>query len=102
MSKGPSPSGWVFARITLALVIAFVLGYRWQQGGLTWPLILMSVLIMALLLFEILTADRRREQLDFYPDGRPVPRRRATDHQREVDDTDLLPGGRVRTIPGGP
>jgi len=57
--------GWVVARITLALTIAGVLGYRWHLGWLSWPLILMCAFISLLLLLEILTADR--------------PRRRATD-----------------------
>ena len=99
-NNGLRQSGWVFARIALSLIIAFVLGYRWHQGGLTWPLVLMSALIMSLLLLEIFTADRRREQLDSYPDGRPVPRRRATDYQPGVDRA-LAPEDRVRTSPGG-
>src|SRR5712671_427863 len=98
--NGPRQSGWVFARIALSLIIAFVLGNRWHQGLLTWPLILMSALIMGLLLLEIFTADRRREQLDFHPDGRPVPRRRATDYQPGVD-TAVAPEDGVRTSPGG-
>ena len=90
--------GWVVARITLALLIAGVLGYRWHEGLLSWPLILMSAFILGLLLVEIFTADRRREARDFYPDGRPIPRRRATDHQA-LPDTVIGPEVRVRTMP---
>ena len=101
MSYGSPPSkGWVLARVALALVIAFVLGRRWTQGWLTWPLVLMSALIIGLLLFEIFTTDRRHEQLDFYPDGRPVPRRRATDHKPTEIDAEAAPEGRVTTSPG--
>jgi hypothetical protein len=98
--KGPRPSGWVFARIAVSLIIAFVLGYRWHQGWLTWPLVLMSALIMGLLLVEIFTTDRRREQRDSYPDGRPVPRRRATDYKPTEIDAGDAPEGRVTTSPG--
>lgn len=95
--NGPRPSGWVCVRVALALIIACVLGYRWHQGWLTWPLILMCVFISALLVLEMFTADRRHEQLNFYADGRPVPRRRATDYKAAVvaqEDTRATPGGR--------
>jgi len=82
--NGPRPSGWVCVRVALALIIACVLGYRWHQGWLSWPLILMCAFISGLLVLEMFTADRRREQLDFYADGRPVPRRRATDYTAAV------------------
>ena len=101
MKHGIPPSaGWVLARVALALIIAFVLGRRWNQGWLTWPLILMSAFIMGLLLIEIFTTDRRREQRDFYPDGRPVPRRRATDYKPTEIDAEAAPEGRVTTSPG--
>jgi hypothetical protein len=94
----PRPSGWVFARVALALAIAGVLGYRWHEGWLSWPMILMSAFISGLLLLEILTADRRREQRDFYADGRPVPRRRATDNMAAEGASE----NKVTTSPGGP
>ena len=101
MNHGSPPSSaWVLARIALSLIIAFVLGYRWNQGWLTWPLILMSAFIMGLLLIEIFTTDRRREQLDFYRDGRPVPKRRATDYKPTEIDAEAAPEGRVTTAPG--
>ena len=89
--------GWVVARITLALVIAGVLGYRWHEGLLTWPLILMSAFIGGLLLVEIFTADRRREQRNLYADGPPGPRRRATDYRP----AEIAPEDRVRSSLGG-
>jgi hypothetical protein len=95
--RNPRPSVWVFARLALALVIAGALGYRWQQGWLTWPLILMSAFISGLLLLEILTAERRQTERDSYADGRPVPRRRATDHKT----ADVASEHRVITAPGG-
>ena len=95
--SSPRPSVWVFARLALALVIAGALGYRWNQGWLTWPLILMSAFISGLLLLEMLTAERRRAERGSYADGRPVPRRRATDHQS----AEVAPEDRVVTAPGG-
>jgi len=71
----------VLARLVLALTVAVVLGYRWQEGLLTWPLVLMSAFISTLLLIDIFTGDRRLEDRDFYADGRATPRRRATDYQ---------------------
>ena len=101
MKHGIPPSaGWVLARVALALIIAFVLGRRWNQGWLTWPLILMSAFIMGLLLIEIFTTDRRREQRDFYRDGRPVPKRRATDYKPTEIDAEAAYEDRVRTAPG--
>lgn len=88
---------WVVVRITLALAIVGVLGYFWHQGQLTWPLILMSAFIGGLLLVEIYTADRRREQRDSDADGRPIPRRRETDYKL----AEVAPEDSVRTSPGG-
>ena len=83
--KNPPPSAWVFARLALALAIAGVLAHRWEQGLLTWPLILMSGFILGLLLLEMFTADRKEDQRNFDADGRPVsglsshrPRRRGS------------------------
>ena len=89
--------GWVVARITLAMVIAGVLGYRWNQGLLSWPLVLMSAFILGLLVLEIFTAtDRRRAQRELETDGRPVPRRRATDYKA----VEAAPEDGIRTFPG--
>ena len=88
---------WVVVRITVALAIVGVLGYRWYHGGLTWLLILMSAFISGLLLLEILTGDRRREQRDSDADGRPISRRRATDYKP----AEVAPEDGVRTSPGG-
>lgn len=79
--RSPLPSGWVFARLALTLVIAAVLGDRGHEDWVSWPLILMSAFTSGLVLLVILTAERRRAERDSYADGRPVPRRRATDHK---------------------
>jgi len=79
--RNPRPSGWLLARVTVASIIAILFGYRWQEGWLTWPLISMSAIVLALLLLEVFTADRRRKEQDVYADGRPVPRRRSTDRK---------------------
>ncbi len=95
--RNPRPSGWVFARVALGLAIAGVLGYRWHEGWLSWPLILMCAFISGLLVLEIFTVNRRSVQRDFYPDGRPVQRRRATDYVP----AEVAPEDRVTTIPDG-
>jgi hypothetical protein len=94
--------GWVVARITLALLMVGVLGHRWHEGQLSWPLILMSALICGLLVLEMFTAHRGQEvQPDMDVGGRPVPRDDASHHKPvEVDLADG-PGDRVRTSPGG-
>jgi len=92
---------WVVVRITLALVIVGMLGYRWHQGHLTWPLILMSAFIGGLLVLEMFTADRRQIQRDFDAAGRSVPRRRATDYKPAEVDTAVASEDGVRTSPGG-
>ena len=97
--RNPPPSAWVFARLALALAIAGVLAYRWDQGALTWPLILMSGFILGLLLLEMFTADRRTDQRDFDADGRPVSGRRATGHTSVEVDAEGEPEDRVRTSP---
>ncbi len=97
--RNPPSSAWVFARLALALAIAGVLGYRWHQGLLSWPLILMSAFISGLLVLEMLTADRREDQRDFDADGRPVPGRRVTGHTSVEVDAEGEPEDRVRTSP---
>ena len=92
---------WVVVRVTLALAIVGVLGYRWHQGQLTWPLILMSAFIGGLLLLEMFTADRRQAQRDVDGAGRPVPQRRAADYAPAEVDPPVASEDRVRTSPGG-
>ena len=86
---------WVVVRITLALVIVGVLGYRWHQGHLTWALILMSAFIGGLLVLEMFTADRRQVQRDIDVAGPGVPRRRATDYKPAEVDTSSASEDRV-------
>jgi len=86
---------WVVVRITLALVIVGLLGYRWHQGHLTWPLILMSAFIGGLLVLEMFTADRRQVRRDLDEAGPPVPRRRGTDYKPAEGDTAVASEDRV-------
>ena len=70
--------GWVVARITLALAIVGVLGYRWHEGKLSWSLIPMAAFICGLLVLEMFTAHRKQARQDVDDAGQPSPRRRAT------------------------
>ena len=78
--------GWVVARITLALVIAGVLGYRWHDAKLSWPLILMAAFICGLLVLEMFTAHRKTSHQDVDADGEPTPQHRATDIEPAAGD----------------
>jgi len=94
--------GWVVVRITLALVIVGVLGYRWHQGHLTWPLILMSAFISGLLVLEMFTADRRHVPPGLDDAEDPIRRRRATDYKAGEVDAAVASEDSPRTSPGGP
>jgi hypothetical protein len=98
--KDPPPSAWVFLRLALALAIAGVLGYRWHQGVLTWPLILMSAFVSGLLVLEMFTAGRRGAQGEVDAEGNPVPRRPAADNESVEVDAQGASEDRVRTSPG--